>query len=65
MLDERFWQHRLKSTSLAAATGALATGGLFLYRLYAMGELRWDLLSVLLVMAATKLTAMLYFHFRN
>ena len=65
MIDERFIQHRYKSTSHAAVAGGLMSGGLFLYFYYARHELRWDLGAVLLVMALIKIGAMLYYHAKD
>ncbi len=49
--DERFKQHRFKSTSHAAVVGGALTGGWFLHEHLVHGHFRWDLMSILLAMA--------------
>jgi len=65
MIDERFLSHRWRATSHAAVIGAVVTGGWFLYHQLSQGELRWDLASILLAMAATKIVAMIYYRARD
>lgn len=65
MPDERFWRHRYQATSHAAVVGATAAGAWLLYDLWGHGIWRWDLFSVLAVMAVTKLAAMLYYRIRD
>lgn len=65
MIDERFFMHRLKSTSLAAVTGSVTMGGYTLYQLYFQGTFRKDLMIFLGVMAATKIVSMLWLRYRN
>lgn len=60
-MDERFLDHRLRSTSLAAVVGGVALGGMTLWELHRTGEVRYDLFAVLGLMAVVKLGAMLYF----
>ena len=60
-VDERFLDHRRRSTSFAAMAGAVVSGGLFEYHLLRQHRIAWDLLSVLLVMVAVKLAAMAWF----
>ncbi|HLO68623.1 MAG TPA: hypothetical protein VK188_16480 [Holophaga sp.] len=65
MFDERFILHRYKATSHAAMTGAAALF-VFLMRGLAKGEgLHRDLMTVLVVMAATKVAAMAWFRLRG
>ena len=65
MIDERFVIHRYKATSHATVVGAVLLAILLL-----LGQLRgegihWDLFAVLAAMAATKVAAMIYFHFAD
>jgi hypothetical protein len=60
-VDERFLEHRRRSTSLAALVGILVAGGLFEYRLIFQHVLSWDLLTVLAVMALVKLAMMAWY----
>ena len=64
-MDERFWQHRYKSTSHAAMVAALVTAALFFYQQFANGVIRFDYLAIMLAMAVTKIAAMLYYRFRD
>jgi hypothetical protein len=64
-VDERFLEHRRRSTSLAALVGILVAGGLFEYRLIFQHVISWDLFSVLGVMALVKLVMMAWYHFTD
>ena len=61
MIDERFVAHRLKATRLSAVTGAVALGGWYVYHYATAGEVRYDILSVLILMAVAKVGAMIYY----
>ena len=62
VVDERFLLHRLRSTSLGAMAGAVLAGADLLYRWYGRHQWSWDLFAVLVVMAAVKWAAMLWYH---
>jgi hypothetical protein len=64
-IDERFLDHRRRSTSLAAMAGAVVSGGLFEYRLIHEHHVAWELLSVLLAMIVVKFAAMAWYHFTD
>jgi len=64
-IDERFLEHRRRSTSLAAMAGGAVAVGVFEYRLIAQHRVERELFSVLVVMAAVKLCAMLWFRFTD
>jgi hypothetical protein len=64
-VDERFLDHRLRSTSMAAIAGCLAAVGIFEYRLIFQHIVSWDLLSVVSAMAAIKVGMMLWFGFTD
>lgn len=63
--DERFFTHRLKSTSIAGVSGGLVAIGLWTYRHYVDDIWSWDLFAVAVTMAVIKLTAMAWFHFTD
>ena len=44
--DERFFTHRLKSTSIAGVCGGLVAVGLWAYRYYINDVFSWDLFAV-------------------
>ena len=60
-IDERFFRHRQRSTSMAAIVGAWVAAGLLAYRYYAQGIWSWDLFAVLLTLAVVKLALMTWF----
>ena len=60
-VDERFLNHRLRSTSLAGITGGVVAIGLFAYRFYIDHLWSWDLLVVILTIVGVKLGAMVWF----
>jgi hypothetical protein len=60
-IDERFLQHRLRSTSVAGMAGCLVAMGLFMYHVYADGVWSWELLSVGIVMVAVKLSLLAWY----
>ncbi len=64
-VDERFLNHRLRSTSLAGIIGALVALGLFAYRFYGKGIWSWDLLAVAVTFVAVKITVMTWYALRD
>jgi hypothetical protein len=64
-VDERFLEHRRRSTSVAGIVGALAACGIFEYRLLVQHVENWDLFAVLVAMVATKLGMMLWYRMRD
>jgi hypothetical protein len=64
-VDERFLEHRRRSTSLAGIMGCLAAVVLFEYRLIANHFISWDLFAVLVTIAAVKVAAMLWYRFHD
>ncbi len=60
-IDERFLEHRRRSTSIASIAGALVAYGLFMYRLLAEHRLDWALFAVIATMAVVKVGMMLWY----
>ena len=60
-IDERFFRHRQRSTSLAGIAGAWVAAGLFAYHYYAQGTWSWDLLIVVMAIGAVKLALMAWY----
>ena len=65
MLDERFILHRYKSTSHAGVAAAIALGAWFLYEFHVEDVIRWDLLSILGIMALVKIGCMIWYRARD
>jgi len=61
-VDERFLDHRRRSTSLAGIVGALVAVGLFEYRYFHDHFISWDLLAVAFSMVIVKMVMMLRYH---
>lgn len=64
-IDERFLDHRRRSSTFAMMAGAVVSGGLFEYHLIHDHRLDWGLGSVLVAMVVVKLTAMAWYHFTD
>ena len=62
IFDERFFEHRRRSTSIAGVTGAVLALCLFEYRYLVNHLLNWDLLAVGLAFAVIKLGMMTWFY---
>ena len=60
-IDERFFRHRQRSTSIAALVGAWVAAGLLAYRYFAQGIWSWDLFAVLVTLGAVKMVLMVWF----
>ncbi|MGD8698268.1 MAG: hypothetical protein PVJ43_03190 [Gemmatimonadales bacterium] len=60
-VDERFIMHRYYSTRIAMIVGMVVLAGWFFYEHFINGVLRWDLFIILMVIAVTKVLAMIYF----
>jgi hypothetical protein len=60
-VDERFLEHRRRSTSLAGILGSLVAGGIFEWRLIFQHVLSWDLVAVVSAMAVVKLAMMVWY----
>jgi protein-S-isoprenylcysteine O-methyltransferase Ste14 len=60
-VDERFMEHRLRSTSAAGIVGALVAVGLFEYHYFHDHFVSWDLLAVAFSMVLVKLGLMVWY----
>ena len=63
--DERFFTHRLRSTSIASIAGGVTAGGLFLYHHWVDHVWNWELFAIILIMAAVKQGLMAWYRFTN
>ncbi len=61
LIDERFLNHRLRSTSLAGMVTALLALSLFMYRYHFDRLWSWDLFAVGLTFVAVKLVVLAWY----
>ena len=64
-IDERFLEHRRRSTSLAGIAGAFVALGLFAYHYFAHGLLEWELFAVAATVAVVKVILMIWYRFTD
>jgi hypothetical protein len=65
VIDERFLNHRLKSTSLAGIIGTCVAIGLFEYRYFFNRIFSWDLLAVACTFVVVKLAVLAWYRFTD
>jgi hypothetical protein len=61
VIDERFLNHRLRSTSLAGIIGGVLSILLFAYRFYWQHVWSWDLFTVAVTIVGVKLAAVAWY----
>lgn len=61
IVDERFLNRRLKSSSIGGIAGAVLAVGLFEYRYFVKHFWSWDLLAVALTMVGVKMAVMAWY----
>jgi hypothetical protein len=62
IFDERFLEHRKRSTSLAGIIGGVLAICLFEYRYFVEHRWSWDLLAVALTFVGVKLALMIWYY---
>jgi hypothetical protein len=65
LLDERFWEHRRRSTSIAGICCAVYALLLFEYHMLFGEGPRWDLFAVAVVFATVKIGLMVRYSLSN
>ena len=65
LFDERFLEHRRRSTSLAGVLCALVALLLLAYRFYFEHRFSWDLFAVVLTNVLVKLALMTWYSFKD
>ena len=63
-VDERFLEHRRRSSSLAGFSTLIVAGCIFEYRIFFSHILSWDMLAVILTFAVVK-TGMCVWYWLN
>jgi len=64
-VDERFLEHRRRSTSVAGLASAFVALGIFEYRVFVKHVVSWDLVAVVGTMAAVKMGMMVWYRVRD
>ncbi|MGA2851280.1 MAG: hypothetical protein ABSE46_19940 [Terracidiphilus sp.] len=64
-VDERFLDHRRRSSSTAGFASLILAAALFEYRLFASRMISWDLLAVITMFAVVKLSLFAWYRFRD
>jgi hypothetical protein len=64
-VDERFLDHRRRSSSLGGIAAAVLAIGLFEYHLIRQHVFRWELFAIGLTMVVVKLSAVAWYHFTD
>jgi hypothetical protein len=60
-VDERFLNHRLRSSSIAGVSGGVLSTLLFAYRYFIGHVLSWDLLAVSLTIVVVKVAVLIWY----
>lgn len=62
VVDERFWHHRQRSTSVAGILSAVLAISLFEYRYWIDHRWNWDLLAIALTFVLIKMGIMAWYY---
>jgi hypothetical protein len=62
VVDERFFAHRRRSTSIAGQAGAYVAIGLFAYRYFVERVWSWDLFAVAGTIVVAKVSLMIWYY---
>jgi len=65
LFDERFLEHRKRSTSYAGIASAMVAILLFAYRFYFDHRWSWDLFAVAITSVGVKLALMTWYSFKD
>lgn len=65
LLDERFFNHRRRSTSMAGVTVGVMANLLFAYRYFVDHVLSRDLLAVVLTFVVVKMALMTWYYLKD
>ena len=62
LLDERFFAHRRRSTSIAGIAATCAAWAIFAWRYYVHKVVSWDLLAIVVTFIVVKLSLMTWYY---
>ena len=65
IVDERFLEHRRRSTSLAGIAGGVVATLLFAYHYYVDHVWKWELLAIALTVIVVKYALLLFYRLTN
>jgi hypothetical protein len=65
LVDERFLEHRRRSSSTAGFATLLVAGALFEYRIFTNHVISWDLLAVIVTFAIVKMSLFCWYRFHD
>jgi hypothetical protein len=65
IFDERFLEHRRRSTSYAGVAGGYVAIGLFAWRFFVQHRWSWDLLAVALTIVVVKMALISWYSFKD
>ena len=60
-LDERFFMHRLRSTSIGGMAAICVAAAFFFYQLLGNRTIRWDLFAVVATAAVVKISVLVWY----
>ncbi len=60
-IDERFFMHRLRSTSIGGLAATLLAAAFFFYHLLAQHNIRWDMFSIVATAAVVKMSVLIWY----
>ena len=60
-IDERFFMHRLRSTSIGGLAGTFLAAAFFFYYLFAQHNIRWDMFSIVATTAVVKMAVLIWY----
>jgi len=60
-IDERFWMHRLRSTSIGGLAAVAVAAALFFYQLLGSHVIRWDLFAIVATAAIVKMSVLVWY----
>ena len=64
-IDERFFMHRLRSTSIGGLAGVLLAAALFFYQLFSNHVIKWDLFAIVATVAVVKMSLMIWYRLND
>ncbi|MGZ4778341.1 MAG: hypothetical protein ACXV5L_04045 [Thermoanaerobaculia bacterium] len=60
-IDERFFMHRLRSTSIGGLTCMMLAAAFFFYHLFAEHTIRWDMFAIVATAAVVKMSVLIWY----